>query len=215
METPVPQPNEPLSQIEWIEFCSESDIADIDFDRDYCPSPSVIADHLESFMLNARAQTRHLDDTRLRSTLWAIFGLSSAYFDALLYEGSEADQIRVYSAFAHFYTAEVPALCSTEDTTSASSAIYMIWDMDSAEMPLHHPTRWPHLMPIIESCFRAVLGSTANEVSTTSILHGLFDARHQNPVVESLCRRLAQSAGVSSTTHDILIGIADGLDYHP
>jgi hypothetical protein len=212
---PDPTRSDPLSQSEWIDICAESGWAGTSYDWDYRPAPSVVADHLEQLMRDAFAQTRHLSEERLEAVLWVIFGANGAFFEIILHEGAVEDQVRVYRAFSHFYVTEVPLMCPNEQTSSAGGAIYMIWDMDSAEIPLYHPDRWPHLTPVIESCFETVLGSTTNDVSVRSILHALFDARFGRPAIESLCRRLAQVAGVTEETRDILIGIADGSDLHP
>lgn len=212
MTGPDRQADEPLSQAEWIETCLRSGT---DSETDYRPLPAVLADHLESFLLNAGAQARHLKDTDLGALIWSVFGCAGSNFETVLQDASEADQTRVYAAFTHFYTTEVPSLCPDAGMRETSTAIYMIWDMDSAEIPLHHPQDWPHLMPVIESGFRTILASTTNETSTTSVLHALFDARFQRPEIESLCRHLAQFRDLPDETREILIGIADGSDYHP
>lgn len=130
-------------------------------------------------------------DDQLGDATWFLFGAGSGYFHNVCSDAvPQAEQIACYQAVPTMYADLFDRRCCRRGDDPAGSyihdarldgAVYMVWDMDSFEVPLFHPDRWPHLIEPIFGVLESILMSSRTSTCQISALHGLGHVQHRYP----------------------------------
>jgi len=189
---------------EWVEYCFTRGYREFNRDsslpesgdadtasRFLCLNPVALGEYLIAlFEAPTFIADRYTDD-QIGDAVWFLFGIASSYFHTIFSEQTPVTlQVKCMSSVLSMYTGVLDRVCCKRgsdpegrytNSLKVDIAVYMVWDMDSIEIPLCHPAGSPHLVSPAFEVLEGILTSCQTSTCLASALHGLGHIRDGHP----------------------------------
>lgn len=177
----------PLAFEQWRTWCFTSAKRDVDQNPflvtpDRALSHADIARHLCTLFERSAEMVGAFSREQLAAGTWFVFGISSGYFGEIVLDAALEPELqaRVYRGIPSMYLGLYEHLCAEkgldEEGCTADDldiAVFMIWDMDSAEQGIRAKEHYPHLFEIGFETLRRIVMECRRGPCIQSGLHGL------------------------------------------